>query len=76
MPKQNTPKPAADKFDSISDDALMSAKRIAPLMGVSLVTLSRRRSKELGPPFMRLSSGRVAYPVGAYREWIKAQTIV
>lgn len=75
MPRQNTSEPVA-MSTSISDDTLMSTRQLAPLMGVSLVTLSRRRSKEMGPPFIRLSSGRVAYPIGAYRAWIKAQTIV
>ena len=77
MPKQSTAQPtAADKFASMPDDALMSAKQLAPLMGVSLITLSRRRSEEKGPPFVRLSACRVTYPARAYREWIKAQTIV
>ena len=77
MPKQSTAQPtAADKFASMPDDALMSAKQLAPLMGVSLITLSRRRSEEKGPPFVRLSASRAAYPVGAYRAWVASQTIV
>lgn len=55
-------------------DSLLSARQVRDLMGVSLVTLSRWRSAGKGPPFIRLSAARVAYPVGAYRQWIQYET--
>ncbi len=74
MSKHSTTEPmTAGEFVSVPDDALLSAKQLASLMGVSLVTLSRRRNDERGPPFLRLSATRTAYPVGLYRAWIASQ---
>ena len=53
-----------------STDTLLSSKQLAGLTGVSTVTLSRWRSEGRGPPFLRLSASRVAYPLAAYREWV------
>ena len=58
-----------------NDDAMLSSKQVAELMGVSLVTLSRWRSEGKGPPYMRLSATKAAYPVKAYRAWVEAQTV-
>ncbi len=57
-----------------NDDALLSSRQLAELMGVSLVTLSRWRSNDDGPPFIRFSPTNVAYPVRAYREWVLSRT--
>ncbi len=61
-------------IDAMPDDAHLSAKQLSALLGPSLVTLSRWRSLGKGPPFIRLSMCSVVYPVGRYREWVRAQT--
>ena len=58
----------------IDADTLLSSRQMAKVMGVSLATLSRRRCVGEGPPFLRLSSTKVAYPLGAYRTWVAGQT--
>ena len=55
-------------------DTLLSSRQMAKVMGVSLATLSRRRCVGDGPPFMRLSPTKVAYPLGAYRAWVAGET--
>ncbi len=75
MPNHLTHEPTvAEAMTAAPDDALMSSEQVSELMKVSRVTLSRWRSLEKGPPFIRLSACSVAYPVGAYRQWVQAQT--
>lgn len=57
-----------------NDDALLSGPQMRELMGVSRATLSRLRCEGGGPPFIRLGHSRTAYPLGAYREWVKSQS--
>ena len=57
------------------NNAMISSKQLAELIGVSLVTLSRWRSDGKGPPFIRLGATRVAYPMYAYNEWVETQLI-
>ena len=54
-------------------DRLMTSPQLAEIMGVSLVTLSRWRSAEKGPPFIRLGPTSVRYSVSAYQEWLVNQ---
>lgn len=62
------------QIDAMSDDAILSAKQLSALMGPSLPTLSRWRSLGRGPPFIRLSACSVGYPLGRYRQWVRAGT--
>lgn len=55
------------------DEALLSPRQVAALAGVSLITLSRWRSARSGPPFIRLSQSRSAYPAGSYRKWVRSE---
>ncbi len=59
------------------NDALLSSRQMADLMGVSIPTLSRWRCEGGGggPPFIRISEKRAAYSLRAYREWVDAQTV-
>lgn len=57
-----------------NDDAMLPVKQLSALLGVSALTLYRWREGGNGPPFVRLSPGRIGYPVGAYRKWVAAQT--
>lgn len=73
---QNQPFAAEDGLPASlrSNDALLTPKQLASLLGVSVVTLTRwRRAEGLGPPFVRLGPSRIGYPVGAYRDWLAAQ---
>lgn len=51
-------------------DSLLSSKQMARMIGVSTSTLSNWRCEGGGPPFIRLSPRKVAYPLGAYRKWV------
>lgn len=75
MNKMQPEKSDSPQFDAMPDDALMSSQKLSELMGVGRLTLSRWRSAGKGPPWIRLSSSRAAYPVAAYRAWIASQTI-
>ncbi len=54
-------------------DRLMTSQQLAEIMGVSLITLSRWRSAEKGPPFIRLGPTSVRYSVSAYQKWLQSQ---
>ena len=75
MSKMQHEKGNSPQIDAMLDDALMSSQKLSQLMGVGRLTLSRWRSAGKGPPWIRLSSSRAAYPVAAYRAWISSKTI-
>lgn len=52
------------------DLELLTAAKVAKLVGRSTVTLERWRRLKKGPPYIRLSGARVAYPVSKLREWL------
>jgi predicted DNA-binding transcriptional regulator AlpA len=63
-----------NEISDLSDDALVSAKDLAALGLAHRVTLCRWRERREGPPFIRLSPGRVAYRMGDVRKWLAART--
>lgn len=59
--------PAADK--------LLSSRKVAEMLGVSTVTLSRWRSEQSGPAYVRFSHCRVGYPLRAVQAWLDERRV-
>jgi predicted DNA-binding transcriptional regulator AlpA len=64
-----------EKLNSMPDCAVLSAKQVATLTGLSLRTLALLDRERSGPPRVQLSRCRFGYPLGAFREWLKQRTI-
>lgn len=54
-----------------SDDAVISKKEAAKLIGVSIDTLDRMDVRKDGPARIRLSDRRVGYRMRELRAWLK-----
>ena len=69
-------------IDHLSDDLIVAPKELSELGFGHPVTLTRNRARkrerndQFGPPFIRLSPGRVGYRLGDVREWVRARTMV
>ncbi len=59
---------ADDKRDFLSE------RELSAWIGISQPTLHRMRHNGSGPPYIRLSSRRLAYRRSAVEAWLNAQT--
>ncbi len=61
--------------DPIPDDMIVSDADLERLGYGHRVTLTRRRKKGGGPPFLQLSPYRVGYRMGDVRAWAAARMV-
>ncbi|MFC2966891.1 helix-turn-helix transcriptional regulator [Acidimangrovimonas pyrenivorans] len=64
-----------DPLENHDPNVLLSSKKLAGVIGVSAVTLSRWRSEGKGPAYIRFGPTRVAYSVRAIRDWLAERTV-
>jgi predicted DNA-binding transcriptional regulator AlpA len=67
----------ADQFaasDTGQPDDLLSTKQVADWLGVSTQWLEIGRSKNYGPPFVRISARVIRYRRGDVREWLTGRS--
>jgi predicted DNA-binding transcriptional regulator AlpA len=60
-----------DRIHYLPDYAVLTKKQVEALTGLSAATLTHMARKGSGPPRVRLSTYRVGYPLGGFREWLK-----
>ncbi len=61
--------------EHIPDDRILTAAEMHALGLGHPVTLTRRRKKGDGPPFINLSAHRIGYRMGDVRAWLAARTV-
>jgi predicted DNA-binding transcriptional regulator AlpA len=59
-----------DKIGRLPDCAVLNARQVGKLLGVSAMTLWTLGRDREGPPRVKLSRGRIGYPVGAFKQWL------
>lgn len=62
--------------ESIPPDRFLTTKEMAALLRVKPGTLEKARSTGLGnyPPFVRIGSRRIGYPLSSYEKWRRANS--
>lgn len=60
---------------TVIPEELLSPKALAALMGVTCSHLQRLRTDGGGPPFLKLSTRRVAYRSGDINAWLNGRVV-
>jgi predicted DNA-binding transcriptional regulator AlpA len=63
----------ADMRRMYSDDDLLTKKQLASALNVSVRTIERWRDQGIGPPAVKLPSGRLRWRWATVRAWLEAQ---
>lgn len=66
---------ASTPSDPQTADRLLSSRKVADLLGVAMVTLSRWRCEGRGPGYVRLGPCKVGYRASAVQAWLNARTV-
>ncbi len=62
-------------ISTLPDQAVLSDRHVAAIMGCALNTLRRLREKGDAPPLVRLSKGRHGSTWGAVKAWLKSREV-
>jgi predicted DNA-binding transcriptional regulator AlpA len=56
-----------------ADDDLLTMQQLASVLNVSVRTIKRWRDQGIGPPAVKLPSGRLRWRYGTVQAWLAAQ---
>jgi Helix-turn-helix domain len=71
MARARAAKPAADETAALDPSPLLTTYDAARFLGVSPRTLANWRTRELGPPFVRISGRSVKYRPQDLQRWAR-----